>query len=440
MSVSAPGDVREFTPSGGNPNGVVVLGPAWVACGSYEVFRRQMECCRSLGFETFFLAVGPTFAITENHAYWNGYYSQTLNLEADFRGHTGRSEKFWQHPELVTELLPGTFRSAAFWKTAHTQLMDVPESLRAFIASHDVGTVICHHFFNIPLARKIVRLIPGARLILETQDVQTRHYLSQGLRHPITRRVADEDGMLRDEMRISAHANILIHYNDVENEVFARHLPRKQHVTVYPAFPRNYLKPLTEDKNKTYDFLIVASANDPNYRSVKSFLEEVWIPHLAGKRHLRILGNIDWLFRKYNDPLVELPDVFVGMVPDLTPYYQLARCVVLPVLEGQGIAIKTVEALSYGKPVVAMPLAYRGFRDHVPPELAAEIVTEPQEFADRLLACDPNTFAMQQDPRTIALYEKLFTVEKQTEIYRKLLVPGDARHRDCNDGAATESR
>ena len=168
----------------------------------------------------------------------------------------------------------------------------------------------------------------------------------------------------------------------------------------------------------------------------------MWLPYLDGKRHLRILGNIDWLFRQYNDPLVELPDVFVGMVTDLTPYYQLARCVVLPVLEGQGIAIKTVEALSYGKHVVAMPLAYRGFRDHVPPELAAEIVTDPQEFAVRLLACDSNTFALQQDSRTIALYEELFTVEKQTEIYRQLLTRGEARHNDrnCNDGALEESR
>jgi polysaccharide biosynthesis protein PslH len=407
----------------GKPRGIVVLGPAWVACGSYEVFRRQMACCRTLGLRTYFLAIGPTFAITESRAdYWETYYKYTTNLDADVRGHAGRSDNIWQHPELATQIAPGALRSVAFWKSVHTRLMKVPDDLKAFIAAHDIDTVICHHYFDMPIAQKIRRLIPDAQIILETQDVQTNHYLSQKAKHPLTRQLGTEVAMLRDEMRMSGEADILIHYNDKESEVFKQHLPHKRHVTVYPAFARNYLTPLTEDKQKTYDFLIVASANDPNYYSIKAFLEEVWIPALDGKRTLRILGNITHQFDQYKDPLLErFREVFVNVVPDVTPWYQLARYVLLPVTQGQGIAIKTVEALSFGKRVVAMPLAYRGFRDFVPLELADEIVSTAAEFQQRLLHLDMTGDA-QLDPRTVALYEALFTTERQTDVYRQLLL------------------
>jgi polysaccharide biosynthesis protein PslH len=425
MADTAPAPVVSKTPvpeAQAKPKGVLVLGPAWVACGSYEVFRRQMECCRSLGLRTYFLAIGPTFAITETSQYWDYYYQHTVNLGADERGHASRSANFLKHSELLTEIIPGAFRSVAFWKSAHTRLMDLPASLKGFIAAHDIDTIICHHYFDMPLAKRVQKRVPGAQLILETQDVQTNHYISQQAKHPLTRKVSTEQAMLTDEMSMSSEADVLIHYNDREAEVFKSYLPTKRHVTVYPAFARNYLKPKSTDINDVYDFLIVASGNDPNYHSVRDFLREVWIPHLDGKRSLRIVGNINGLFDLYKDPLIEqFRENFIGIVPELTSWYHRARYALLPVVEGQGIAIKTVEALSYGKRVIAMPLAYRGFNDRVSGSLADEIVSNFEQFAQRLLALDVSS-TPEQDPRTIELYEKLFTTESQSAIYRGLLL------------------
>jgi polysaccharide biosynthesis protein PslH len=404
------------------PKGIVVLGPAWVACGSYEVFRRQMACCRELGIRSYFLAIAPTFGIANNNAkFWHNYYKYTTNLGADDRGHTGRAKNVFKYREIITDLPSGLHRSVTFWKSMHTRFMPVPNSLKEFISKYDISTVICHHYFDMPLAKKIQKLIPCSQLILETQDVQTNHYLARKEKHPIWRRPDSESAMLRDEMQMSGEADILVHYNDKEAETFKSHLPSKKHITVYPAFPRNYLLPITEDENKTFDFLVVAASNAPNYISIKAFLEDVWLPVLQGKRTLRIVGHVDWSFNLANDPLVRrYPEIFVGVVPDLTPWYQLARYVILPVLEGQGIAIKTVQALSFGKQTVAMPLAYRGFADKVPRSLISEVVATPQEFQHRLLSLDTSQ-NVQQDPRAIKLYEELFTTERQTAIYRELL-------------------
>jgi polysaccharide biosynthesis protein PslH len=408
------------------PKGIVVLGPAWVACGSYEVFRRQMECCRHLGFKTYFLAIGPTLTITNRSTYWGYYYQHTTNLGADERGHTGRSTNVFKFPALITDFVPGIFRSAAFWKSAHTRLMVIPDTLKAFIAAHDIDTIICHHFFDMPMAKKIRRLVPRAQLILETQDVQTNHYVAGKAINPVTRKVSSEAAMLKDEMAMSGEADVLIHYNDHEADVFKSHLPSKRHVTVYPAFARNYRKTSDNNLDEPFDFLIVASGNDPNYRSVRDFLSQVWAPSLAGKRTLRIVGNIDGLFNLYKDPLIEqFRESFIGIVPELTPWYHRARYVLMPVVEGQGIAIKTVEALSYGKRFVAMPLAYRGFSERVPKSLASEIVPDFKSFTDRMLSLDVSG-QPEQDKRAIALYEELFTTERQTEVYRELLVDGRA--------------
>ncbi len=52
--------------------------------------------------------------------------------------------------------------------------------------------------------------------------------------------------------------------------------------------------------------------------------------------------------------------VSCGFVDDLTPLYEGADCAVVPLLEGAGSPLKFVEALAYGVPVVATPLAARG--------------------------------------------------------------------------------
>lgn len=56
------------------------------------------------------------------------------------------------------------------------------------------------------------------------------------------------------------------------------------------------------------------------------------------------------------DPRIEA----VGFVDSLHPYYAAADCVVVPLTEGAGTPLKFVEALAYGMPVVATPLAAKG--------------------------------------------------------------------------------
>jgi len=53
---------------------------------------------------------------------------------------------------------------------------------------------------------------------------------------------------------------------------------------------------------------------------------------------------------------VEVP----GFVADLGPWYRRAAVVLLPVREGAGMLLKTIEALARGKTTIGFPHAYRG--------------------------------------------------------------------------------
>ncbi len=56
------------------------------------------------------------------------------------------------------------------------------------------------------------------------------------------------------------------------------------------------------------------------------------------------------------DPRIEV----VGFVDSLAELYEQADCVVVPITEGAGSPVKFIEALAYGVPVVATPMAARG--------------------------------------------------------------------------------
>ena len=51
----------------------------------------------------------------------------------------------------------------------------------------------------------------------------------------------------------------------------------------------------------------------------------------------------------------------LGNVPgDLGRYYERSKVVIIPILEGSGLSIKTIECLASGRAVVTSPVGARG--------------------------------------------------------------------------------
>jgi glycosyltransferase involved in cell wall biosynthesis len=74
---------------------------------------------------------------------------------------------------------------------------------------------------------------------------------------------------------------------------------------------------------------------------------------------------------------------FAGYLPDPASFYESVRLVVVPLLSGTGISIKTIEALQHGKPVVSTTVGARGVNRNRDDGLL-EIADAPEDFAERV--------------------------------------------------------
>ncbi|MEE7448433.1 hypothetical protein MRF4_11700 [Methylobacterium radiotolerans] len=120
------------------------------------------------------------------------------------------------------------------------------------------------------------------------------------------------------------------------------------------------------------DVLFVSSAHLSNVSGLRWFLETVRARHLPDLRVV-VAGSICDLGPWPDEPGLH----FVGQLDDLAPLYAAARIVILPIREGAGSAVKTYEALAYGKPIVGTSLAFRGL-DGTEAMVAHD---EPEDFA-----------------------------------------------------------
>ncbi len=398
--------------------GAVIVGPAWHSCGSYQVFRAQIAAYREMGLATYFVAIPPTSQLTgEGGGFWDYYLRMTPDLGADERGEAKLAPTVHYQPAMLIDKLRSVPRTVCYHRSLVAKHATFPASLAAFVARHDVRLVHCNHFFNLPAAERVKRMAGSPRIVCDTHDVQSRHFMDSDPTHPVTGRAGSFESYFRDELRCFGTADDLVHLNDEEFHQFSAALPGKRHHLIYPSVARPWKTAAAE---KDIDFLIVSSANNPNYASLCWFLDAVWTDELNARAKLRVIGNVDYMFQTKGNPLLtRFGDIFASRVEDVEEWYARAKTVVAPVTEGQGIAIKTIEALSYGKPFLFSPLALRGFDKDPAAQKLPGLCKTADEFRHAL-----NTRLKQkkavENRDALAIYESLFAPEVYNAKIKKL--------------------
>lgn len=102
--------------------------------------------------------------------------------------------------------------------------------------------------------------------------------------------------------------------------------------------------------------LFIGSFFFANVQGIKWFCEKV-LPFI--NIHLTIVGaSMDKLETEVT--MSDKISIF-NDVPDLAPYYRSADFVVLPILSGSGMKVKTAESLMHGKYIIGSDEAFRGY-------------------------------------------------------------------------------
>lgn len=149
--------------------------------------------------------------------------------------------------------------------------------------------------------------------------------------------------------------DVIISIEDSEKSIFEEMAPDKKVITIKFAVDdiREYVQ------FNSQNLLFIGANYDPNCLGLKKFIHTSWdrlrvkYPNIT----LHICGSVGDCIEE--DDLKE-GIVVEGFVDSLEAYYKQASLVINPCLYGSGLPIKTVEALSFGRCVVASKSGARG--------------------------------------------------------------------------------
>lgn len=157
--------------------------------------------------------------------------------------------------------------------------------------------------------------------------------------------------------------------------------------------------------------LFVGSYFQGNLKGIKWFCKEI-MPKI--NIHLTIVGTG---MEKLQSQIPTSSKISVkGRVEDLTPYYLDADFVVLPIISGGGMKVKTAEALMWGKNIIGTPDALEGYNLN---KEIAYTCTNSHEFIESIKtfskkkSCKYNKIAR-------AKYEQQFSYKVSLELYKKI--------------------
>lgn len=221
------------------------------------------------------------------------------------------------------------------------------------------------------------------KVILDTHDYQTQFILED---QEVNKKNTNIDihEFRKSEVEAIKKADTIIAINPNEAAIFESLLNEEQHkndIVTIPAFFANREKPKIKFWGKSIDILYVGSVSNFNVSGLNWFLEEV-LPKLvkisSKSIKVHVAGNIsrskdiDW------DRHEEYLNV-LGKVDNLDALYESTKCCIAPILGGAGMKIKVVEALSYGKCIVATHKAVEGI--NWKPYQAIKVTDNPKEYA-----------------------------------------------------------
>ena len=328
---------------------VAVVHAAWHSCGSYQVNVSQINAYKALGARAISVALMDVPSPPPPGGRWADYIAATKDLAADGRYYASPPRGgLWTSRLLKDGWWPLIHGDQARWLIELAKLAPLPAGLE----TERIDLIHANHYFTLPLARRL-RGAAKAPIICETQDIQARQYVLRNQGGFFVPPYTSYEDMLAVELDWTGQADLCVHLNEEEHREFGRLLPQARHALVYPAVAP---VPLSE---KGRGIVIVASDNYANFVSLRWFLNEV-LP-LAGDVAVSIYGNIDAGVKNRDRALYEAHRaLFKGRVADLGAVYADAACILLPTVEGHGLSIKAVEALSSGAPLIATTAAFRG--------------------------------------------------------------------------------
>lgn len=309
----------------------------------------------------------------------------------------------------------------AFHRAAHRP--EVREAL-----SRPADLFFTNYVFTAPLLEALPDRCPR---VLEAVDIMTHSFaLNEEIHRPGRDPLArSRDAFLfRTEMELYGLFDKVILINADEYERTRAFHPSRVHY-VPPMYPEGangdsgepVLKIGGGAESAEFDLIFIGSDAAANVRGFTWFYENVFVPYLR-KHGVRIgvAGRVGAKL-EFDDGLLTKLGRVEGSLESL---YARSRLVVVPILEGSGLSIKTMESLRMGRATVTTPAGARGLQDDPEAFIRIDMQREPQQTADvilRLLNSHTDRERMEHSAREY--FENCFSATRYFKLMDEVMAP-----------------
>lgn len=206
--------------------------------------------------------------------------------------------------------------------------------------------------------------VKNAKLCIDTHDFLTSQFQKS--------RGFNLGKYFQKEIEILRNFDKIFVISSEENYLFSQFVSQEV-ISLSHMIENNFS---TENPQKLYDLIYVASDNDHNIKAANWFFNEVY-SLLSKNLKILVIGKICKYVGDFNN--VEK----VPFAHDLKDYYLQSRIGICPMLSGTGLKIKVIEALSFGLPVVGNLRASDGLSNKS--DNGCLVTNNPKEFAENIL-------------------------------------------------------
>lgn len=264
------------------------------------------------------------------------------------------------------------------------------------------------HYINWSDLFRYSDISPNTKLVFNMHDTDFIQYYFNWGTNLIGKRFEDELEALK-----YYHSFICVSHDEMM--FWLKFFPDKK---FYFFPPINQLKELPND-SKNIDVLYIGAYNPHNITAARWFLDEV-CPFLPENISITFCGKfLSGLQPEYLKKIKDRNISTIDFADNIEMLYAKAKTVVVPLLGGTGIKIKTLEALSYSMPVVTTVFGADGLPDKY--ENGCLVSDKPDEFAAyirRLL--EDNDFYNSAKEKQNAYYMKYLSFERNLSIIKEI--------------------
>ena len=210
-----------------------------------------------------------------------------------------------------------------------------------------------NYVFTAPL---VDQLPSGCKRLLEAVDFVSDSFalhdrITNVERHPLA---LARDSYLRNvEMELYGLFDGILFINEGECSLVNAQHPGRTHFipTMLPREIRPENQKVTgrirtNFPKEPFDLIFVGSGAEPNVSGLTAFYREIYVPYLRKHRiRVAVLGNVC--------DRLEFDDYYISKLGftngSLEEYYAQSKVVIVPIFDGSGLSIKTIESLAHGR-------------------------------------------------------------------------------------------